>query len=128
MSRSSGFEHNTFHVGAMIRRLRKASGMSQTALAEKLDISYQQVQKYEKGTSELTLKRLRQVALALNVPLSVFMGDQKDATLIDEEMQVLSLYRGIADGSLRQAARTVLAAISRAARETDALDKQAAMG
>ncbi len=45
-------------VGELIRRMRKSAHMSQMQLAEKIGISYQQVQKYEKGVNQLSLSRL----------------------------------------------------------------------
>ncbi|MCL4475094.1 MAG: helix-turn-helix domain-containing protein [Nitrospirae bacterium] len=55
------------HIGDMIRNTRKALHMSQMQLAEKIGVSYQQIQKYEKGQSELTISRLYQIADALGI-------------------------------------------------------------
>jgi len=60
-------------IGSMVREIRKSRNMSQMLLAEKLEISYQQVQKYEKGLNAFTTDRLNQLALALDVPLTAFM-------------------------------------------------------
>lgn len=49
-------------VGQRLKNLRKLSGLSQEALAERLGISYQQVQKYENGRSRITIERLAQFA------------------------------------------------------------------
>lgn len=46
--------------------------MSQIELAEKLGLSFQQVQKYEKGTTRISVLRLQQVSEALGVPMAVF--------------------------------------------------------
>ncbi|MDA8091130.1 MAG: helix-turn-helix transcriptional regulator [Nitrospiraceae bacterium] len=46
-------------IGALVKQVRKSSGLSQMQLAEKVGISYQQVQKYEKGVNKLTLSRLK---------------------------------------------------------------------
>jgi len=60
-------------IGILIRETRKSRNMSQMVLAEKLGVSYQQVQKYEKGVTPLTTDRLSRIALALNMPLMAFM-------------------------------------------------------
>ena len=63
--------HRTY-IGNMIRKKRKALGMSQMQLSEKVGISYQQIQKYEKGQSEITISRLYQLAEILGInPISL---------------------------------------------------------
>lgn len=54
-------------IGSLIRKLRKVRGMTQMELAQKMGITYQQVQKYEKGVSELTFKRFGQIAEVFGV-------------------------------------------------------------
>lgn len=86
-------------VGEQIRRLRKALGMSQMQLADKMGITYQQVQKYEKGVSDLTMRRLRQVSASLNVPVSTFIPQEKGINepenpyLSAAEAELLTLFR-----------------------------------
>ena len=65
--------------GKKIRLLRVERGMSQEALADKLGLSFQQVQKYEKGTNRVGASRLQQVAKALDVPVTVFYGGDKNS-------------------------------------------------
>lgn len=60
------------HVGAQLRLVRKVRGMSQEALAEKLGITFQQVQKYERGANRISASKLYEAAQALCVPLNVF--------------------------------------------------------
>jgi transcriptional regulator with XRE-family HTH domain len=54
-------------VGAKIRMFRINRGMSQTALAEKIGVSFQQVQKYEKGANRVGASRLSQIATVLGI-------------------------------------------------------------
>lgn len=56
-------------VGAKIRERRKALGISQMSLAEKLGVTFQQVQKYEKGTNRVSASKLYQIAGILRVEL-----------------------------------------------------------
>jgi transcriptional regulator with XRE-family HTH domain len=66
------------NVGQAIRAYRLSKGLSQTALAEKIGLSFQQIQKYEKGVNRVAAGRLMQIAEALDVPLSaLFDGVQQ---------------------------------------------------
>jgi transcriptional regulator with XRE-family HTH domain len=58
------------HVGAQIRMRRKSLGMSQSALAGRLGITFQQVQKYEKGANRVGASRLQAIASVLGVDVS----------------------------------------------------------
>lgn len=62
-------------VGSRIRRQRKIREMTQTALATRLGITFQQVQKYENGTNRVGSSRLQDIANILNVPVSHFFED-----------------------------------------------------
>lgn len=63
------------HVGRRVQLARKAAGFSQTELAEQLGLSFQQVQKYEKGANRIGAGRLLRIATLLNVPISFFFDD-----------------------------------------------------
>lgn len=58
------------HVGTQIRMRRKSLGMSQSALAGRLGITFQQVQKYEKGANRVGASRLQAIASVLGVDVS----------------------------------------------------------
>ncbi len=99
-------------TGELIRQMRKSSGLSQMQLAEKVGISYQQVQKYEKGVNKLSLSRLKQISWALGVPASIFLdeddplmlGEQKGAgrgNLLNDEAKLLMLFRRIHSKKLK---------------------------
>ena len=60
------------YVGARIRMRRLMLGMSQTALAGGLDLTFQQIQKYEKGVNRVGASRLQQIAHILRVPVEFF--------------------------------------------------------
>ena len=60
------------HVGNRVRMRRMMIGMSQEKLGEKLGITFQQIQKYEKGTNRIGASRLQQIATVLSVPVSFF--------------------------------------------------------
>ena len=60
------------HVGARVRMRRLMVGLSQSKLAESLDVTFQQVQKYEKGANRIGASRLQQLARVLDVPPAFF--------------------------------------------------------
>jgi transcriptional regulator with XRE-family HTH domain len=62
-------------VGVRVRDRRVELGMSQDALARKLGLSFQQVQKYEKGTNRISAGRLFVLAQALMAPIAYFFGE-----------------------------------------------------
>jgi transcriptional regulator with XRE-family HTH domain len=59
-------------IGKRLRSRRSSLGITQQDLSSLLKISFQQVQKYEKGTNRLGPKRLLEIGLALNVPVDYF--------------------------------------------------------
>jgi transcriptional regulator with XRE-family HTH domain len=60
------------HVGLRVRLRRMLLGMSQEKLGEALGLTFQQVQKYEKGTNRIGASRLQQISSILSVPVDFF--------------------------------------------------------
>jgi transcriptional regulator with XRE-family HTH domain len=63
------------HVGSRVRLRRMMLGMSQEKLGEHLGITFQQIQKYEKGTNRIGASRLQHIARVLSTPVSFFFED-----------------------------------------------------
>ena len=63
------------HVGARIRLRRNMIGLSQEKLGESLGITFQQIQKYEKGMNRVGASRLQAIGNILNVPVTFFFDD-----------------------------------------------------
>lgn len=63
------------HVGRRVRMRRVLIGLSQEKLGEQLGLTFQQVQKYEKGSNRVSASRLYQIAHILGVPVSFFFDD-----------------------------------------------------
>jgi transcriptional regulator with XRE-family HTH domain len=61
-------------IGRKIRALRLQRGLSQTSLAEGIGLTFQQVQKYEKGTNRVSAGRLQKIAHMLDTPVTFFYG------------------------------------------------------
>jgi transcriptional regulator with XRE-family HTH domain len=73
------------HVGGRVRVRRRLINMTQETLADLIDVTFQQVQKYERGTNRISASKLFGIAEALEVPISYFF-DGLDATSgLDEE-------------------------------------------
>ncbi|WP_332681019.1 helix-turn-helix domain-containing protein [Bosea sp. (in: a-proteobacteria)] len=60
------------HVGSRVRMRRMLAGVSQEKLGDALGLTFQQVQKYEKGANRISASRLQQIAKMLEVPVSFF--------------------------------------------------------
>lgn len=71
------------HVGRRIRMRRVWMQVTQMALAEAIGVTFQQVQKYEKGTNRVGASRLQQIADALDAPVSYFFEDMPGAAAVD---------------------------------------------
>ena len=63
------------HVGARVRLRRMLIGMSQEKLGEMLGVTFQQIQKYEKGANRIGASRLYEVSKILDVPVQFFFDD-----------------------------------------------------
>ena len=72
------------HVGHRVRMRRLLLGMSQEKLGEELGLTFQQVQKYEKGANRVSASRLYQMSQILGVPVQFFYDDMQIATSGDE--------------------------------------------
>lgn len=63
------------HVGGRVRLRRMMLGLSQERLGEKLNLTFQQIQKYEKGANRIGASRLYDIAQVLEVPVQFFFED-----------------------------------------------------
>src|SRR3954470_9759921 len=68
------------HVGARIRMRRKILGVSQERLADDLGLTFQQVQKYERGANRVSASKLYEIARSLKTPLEFFFEGLNDPT------------------------------------------------
>ncbi len=68
------------HVGARVRLRRTLLGLSQESLGARIGLTFQQVQKYERGTNRIGASRLWELSNVLDVPVQFFFGDISEAT------------------------------------------------
>ena len=81
------------HVGSRIRLRRTLLGMSQTALAETVGLTFQQVQKYEKGTNRVSSSRLVDLAKALAVSVPYLFDEMSAAVQGQTPAMLLNVRR-----------------------------------
>lgn len=77
------------HVGRRIRTRRLVRGWTQDELAKSVDLSFQQVQKYERGSNRVSAGRLYELSKALDVPIQYFFDDYDTENLNKAEYGVL---------------------------------------
>lgn len=82
------------HVGARLRQRRTLLGMSQEKLGEAIGLTFQQVQKYERGANRVGSSRLYELSRVLDVPVSYFFEDLEPETV---RAQVMA--GGLEDGA-----------------------------
>ena len=66
------------HLGKRLRMRRLSLGLTQTKVAEAINVTFQQIQKYEKGTNGVSCARLMQISQFLKVPITYFYEEFKD--------------------------------------------------
>ncbi len=76
-------------IGQRIKRRRRELGISQERLAEILSVTYQQVQRYEKGINKLNVENIQVIADALSVPVSYFFESDKASTVAERPSSFL---------------------------------------
>ncbi len=140
-----GYGHGTgipnpvdVHVGARVRMRRTLLGMTQTTLGEAIGLTFQQMQKYEKGTNRISSSRLYDLARTLDVPVESFFDDmpiavaasspaqgrgkakkppsyEPDPIATQETLQLVRAYYKIEDANVRDRLRELTKAIGSAA-------------
>jgi len=93
-----------YHIGQAIRSNRKAREFTLTQLAEKLRISYQQLQKYEMGTNRVTADKIYEISRILNIDiLSFYPGKEENSSMVDEnKIKIGENYMLINDDKLQK--------------------------
>ncbi len=109
-------------VGRRARERRTLEGMSQSAVAEKLGLTFQQLQKYEKGHNRISASRLYELAKLFDVPVGYFFGGidtgknapERDETLTKREtLELVRAYYHISDPDVRDKIRKLIQAVAK---------------
>ncbi len=72
-------ENFNIHLGKKLRMRRLSLGLTQTKVAKAINVTFQQIQKYEKGTNGVSSSRLLQLSGFLKVPVTYFYEDYSDS-------------------------------------------------
>ncbi|TNC10214.1 helix-turn-helix transcriptional regulator [Methylobacterium terricola] len=131
------------HVGHRVRVRRLLVGVSQEKLGDALGVTFQQIQKYEKGTNRISASRLRQIADMLGVPVNFFYegAPRQDGTRGDEaaaeptsdvsatdvfwtsqDLQLVRAFQRITDGQVRRRIISLVEAIGTGPDPSDATE------
>lgn len=121
------------YVGSRVRTRRLMLGMSQERLAEQIGVTFQQVQKYEKGTNRIGASRLQAIAGVLAVPVAFFfqqdnsqplntdglgaitgLEDLSDFLTSKEGLSLNKAFMKITDPSIRQSVLTLIKSLANA--------------
>ena len=116
--RSSGKPE--IEMGKKIRLRRMEQHISQSELGEKLGVSFQQVQKYEKGVNRVVASRLQQIATALDVPVTFFYGGDGKAREVESllfldstfSLRLLRAYSKIKDQTVQRQMVSLMEAVA----------------
>ncbi len=109
------------HVGSRVRLRRTLLGLSQTQLGEKLGLTFQQIQKYERGANRISASRLYQMTRILDVPVSYFfdgldegaeVSSPGDILVKRETLNFVRAYYRIGDPAAREGLRKLIHAMA----------------
>lgn len=104
-------------VGHKVREARAAKGMTQTQLGDLIGVSFQQMQKYEKGTNRIGSSRLWGISVALDVPVTYFFeglqgaGEVNQKTLPRRTIELANQIDSIPDEKARTAVLSLIKAL-----------------
>lgn len=107
------------HVGDRVRQARVMKAMSQTDLGKAIGVSFQQVQKYEKGTNRIAPSRLYAIAKALEHPITYFFegldetGTAAGPVLTRQMLELCRSFHEIKDPKVRETAVDLIHALGR---------------
>jgi transcriptional regulator with XRE-family HTH domain len=117
-------------IGARMRTRRRQLGLSQSELAEKLGVSFQQVQKYERGANRVAASTLVTASLALGTTVAWLVGEEASGRDDDEDvfralarpgaLEILQAFNAIPDLSARMALLALVREMSNSPAESRA--------
>ena len=111
------------HIGGRLRFFRLRAGLSQTALADRIGLTFQQLQKYEKGANRISAGKLLAFSQILDVPVQdffdglavpAFQGNAAMPPVLPSRLdyEIFQLVSRLADGDVKRHVRDLLAALA----------------
>ena len=96
-------------IGNTIRKLRREQGLTQEKLAERIEVTCQQLQRYEYGKNKLNIEQLQAIAQALQMPVSHFFNEPEPDSgavtipgMTPAEQRLVERFRRIENGEIRK--------------------------
>lgn len=110
------------HIGHQLRLRRKMMGLSQSALAKRMGITFQQVQKYERGSNSMSARRLFEVAQLLQISPMYFYSCGDDTyppadTLSTQAIHLVQDYVSIPSGKVRNSIAAFVREVAKGTRD-----------
>lgn len=120
--------HLDAEIGKRLRQARLVENLTQDGLAQKLNISFQQIQKYENGTNRVSSSRLWAISHALNLPITYFYEGLDDlgtsdggliteCQMPDRTIRVARILHEIPDGDVKDKIFALIKTFSKVATE-----------
>ncbi|MEO9820749.1 MAG: helix-turn-helix transcriptional regulator [Paracoccaceae bacterium] len=103
------------HVGRRLKQIRTLRRMSQTDVARKLSLSFQQIQKYEIGSNRIAASRLYDLSKILGIPTSYFfegLNGDVDSAGLDRGMDIVTALAAIDDDKIKSRILTFIEDVS----------------
>ena len=104
-------------LGQRLRFIRNRCGYTQERLASEIGITFQQLQKYEKGSNRITAQRLAMAADALGTSFASLIGEDRKNVVVDQDdpllLELLRSWRQIGDEATRRAILRFIRSVSR---------------
>lgn len=107
----SRVDTNDLAIGQRIQAARKSLGLSQTDLAQRVGVSYQQIQKYEAGQNRVSVTHLLHISAALDLALTDLLPAAARAPVLDLDSETIRLVRSFAAITDRDARRCIIKVI-----------------
>jgi transcriptional regulator with XRE-family HTH domain len=103
-------------LGKRIRELRRRRGITQTVLASHIGVTFQQVQKYERGANRISVVTLVRMAELLGVPPERLVADLSSTDRSPDDVRLLDLFTGMRDPAWRRLVLELVETLSIASR------------
>ena len=112
------------HLGKKLRMRRLSLGLTQTKVAEAINVTFQQIQKYEKGTNGVSSARLMQISQFLKVSITYFYEDYRDYKAFEsQENTQVDLNYSFLTKTFKSLSKIEKEKILQVLRNTESLDK-----
>ncbi len=101
-------------IGERLREFRKRRGLTQEQLAELVDVTFQQIQKYENGSTRLNSDKIQIIAHALDIPISAIFDVEScnERLLSPQELELIKGFRALPSQEVREFVVSCLTKVS----------------